>query len=707
MNGLISRTSLRFTVVLSACLLTGFVTGANYHGLNVGGLFSTTEMNYSKIAWISDTFNTKNISLATIDYPASEIQSQEIKVAEFHLPTKAISRRRVATLRHQKPHHHNFELLDSVVAKIKVVQSYDLYQDYRTASSKMKERFLYVMTMPASAPVSIAIAASSADMKPVSPAPATVIQVVQKSKSAKTARTKMSTPKMNTQKYIPTVEEALAEVKIEREEPLPAVTQVNKEPMTTESVKQIHSSENIAEINTGLFSTQEKAAAQDQLLNQHIQNYVLLKEPVKKVLPIYAINTKPQAVVPSPPEDEIDHNNDVDQQLEHEMAPIQDTLVANKACEVLPKLRLLKPINNKDAENIQICPAQKEWISKSWGDHGWVKATLDDYFPLLAHYPQSNSNDALLLDQNSVALLAIKSGIHYERGMGMVLGVLPTGYKIEFSGRSEEVQYFELSEKKYFVILNVEPGAGVTELVSSNDQNENATIFTPVLADTITYLDLVAPVTRDIAVKVVKTTDNKNENKEDKSADLSGLTVGVSTQTQVQAITQTNGMAVLRNVKLVPGYPMYVDVSSKLNGEKSYQYRYELKKRTRNGVFVLKQYPENEIFQWLRQIKANISDQSGMIFGEFNRKRLDGFKKNYTTRVESISEKFGLVAKNYTVLWNEKLSEQDPLEGDRPRFLSVQVPEGLAQTHLINESNQIIQTSLIPVSPRVINVISE
>jgi len=294
--------------------------------------------------------------------------------------------------------------------------------------------------------------------------------------------------------------------------------------------------------------------------------------------------------------------------------------------------------------------------------------------------------------------LAIKAGVHITHGTGMILGTLPTGNKIEYSGGSaEEVQYFDLNGKKYFIILNVEPGAGVVGLTSGVDSDIDATVFTPVVSDTITYLDLIEPVLRDISVKVVKEEKTIQE----------GLLVAVSTQTQVQAITLSDGSATLKNVKLVPGYPMFVDVSSKYNGEKSYQYRYELKKRTENGVFVLKQYPEKEIHYWLKQVNTQLSDQSAMVFGEFNRKRLDGFKSNYSIQINSFAERSTLNAKTFTILWDEKLSETDPLEGDRPRFLSVQIPEGLAQANLVNEQNQIIQTSLIPVSPRVINVLSE
>ena len=428
---------------------------------------------------------------------------------------------------------------------------------------------------------------------------------------------------------------------------------------------------------------------EDQLLEQHIQSYVKKERAVTQQL------QKIEKIVEATADEEVP-TEAVSWASTVESSPQTD-------CKLLPKLHLIKPMQGGDVESIQICPEHNTWISKSWNGEGWTKVETEGYFPFLTYYPQINSNKTLLLDQNSVALLAIKSGVHFAKGMGMILGSVPQGYKVEFSGRAEEVEYFELNSKKYFIILNVEPGAGVTELVSEKNQNENATVFTPVLGDVATYLDFAAPVSADLPIKIVKNSNNKKTS----DFDVAGLTVGISTQTQIQAITQNNGTTILKNVRMIPGYPVFVDVSSKLKNERSYQYRYQLNKRTRNGVFVLKQYPEKQIYQWLKQIKTNLSDQSAMVFGQLNRKRLDGFKKHYAVKVESITENFGMIAKSYSVLWDEKLSDQEPLEGDHPRYLAVQGPEGLAQAHLVNENNQIIQTSLIPVSPRVINVVSE
>ena len=139
-----------------------------------------------------------------------------------------------------------------------------------------------------------------------------------------------------------------------------------------------------------------------------------------------------------------------------------------------------------DDKTNQINPEHNEWISKTWGCSGWIRSEYSDSIPTVTLHPAPNDGATLVLDQNSLALLAIRSGVRIAKGAGTVLGVLPDNYKVEFLGRSEDTEYFESNGRKYFAILNVEPGAGVLELEAQGNQNGNSTIFTPVFEDTVT-----------------------------------------------------------------------------------------------------------------------------------------------------------------------------------------------------------------------------
>jgi hypothetical protein len=164
-------------------------------------------------------------------------------------------------------------------------------------------------------------------------------------------------------------------------------------------------------------------------------------------------------------------------------------------------------------------------------------------------------------------------------------------------------------------------------------------------------------------------------------------------------------------VFITPGFPVFIDVSSKHNQEQSYTYRYQLKAAGLTShtktTYVLRQQDESLMHHYLKQVKQGLSDQSAMIVGSVARNRLDGFRNRYFVKTVAKSASFGLEPKDYSILWDGKISDSEPLEGDQPYFMSVQVPEGLSQIQILNEAKQIVYSTLIPISPRVIHVVSE
>jgi hypothetical protein len=347
----------------------------------------------------------------------------------------------------------------------------------------------------------------------------------------------------------------------------------------------------------------------------------------------------------------------------------------------------------------QICPEKLDWISKSWGAKGWIKVEGSRHLPTLTRHPAPADGPTLLLNEIQLGALFVRTGTKITRGMGIIVGRVPDGFKVDFAGRSEETEYFESNRRKYFAILNVEPGAGVVELQSEKAQEMNATTFVPVLEDVITYLDLSEPEVRDIGVRVTK-----NGSKDD--PEVAGLTVGLSTQTGIQAITRSDGTAVLKQVRLVKGFPAFVDINSRQGQENGYLYRYELTEPGPDGFHQVNQVAEKSLYKWLNQVKQGLSDQGAMVVGAYQRTRFDGFRNEYFAKVQPLTSKFGLEPLNYSVLWNGEISEADPLEGDLPRFMSVQVSEGLSQVSLTGPEGKPLKSDLIPVSPRVIHVVS-
>jgi len=536
------------------------------------------------------------------------------------------------------PNKSNIDELEILLSEVSTKESLD---DYKIASINMHQSLVTALNATSMKPEAVTISASSAE-------------ILNKDQLLLDVSEKAVEPVVTNRINLNT-----HELSIQEKGPIPQVVS------------------DLA-VQNQIGSTLESA-----LLNQHIDNQNILKESIQNQA---SLNNQKTEIS----DDEVETQETV-------------SLTANQAlngCKEIEKVKLSKPVDAINGENSQICPMRKTWISKNQSGSGWVKLETEGHFQTLIHYPQANSENVLLLDQNSVALLAIKSGVHFSKNLGMILGTVPQGHKIEFSGRADDVQYLELNSKKYFFLLNVEPGAGVIEVISEKNPSELASVFVPVLEETISYLDIGSPVSKEIDIKVKKESESNKD-------DLANLTVSLSTQTQLQTLTDASGKAELKEVKVIEGYPIFLDIGSKLNGERSYQYRYELVSKAKDGSYLVKQFSEKKIYNWLKQIQTKINSQSGMIIGSLDRKKIDGFKNHYYVKTSDINEKESLKPKTLTVLWDEKLSDKEPLEGDNPRFLTVQAPEGLTQVNIVNDSNKMLQSSLIPVSPRVINVISE
>jgi hypothetical protein len=404
-----------------------------------------------------------------------------------------------------------------------------------------------------------------------------------------------------------------------------------------------------------------------------------------------------------------DQEDDQNESLVSDQSIIKKTSSIPSKCDILSNHNFVKPGATLDS---QPCPADIEWISKEIinksGDnrlnHGWVKLNASEGYAVMTRHPAPNQGATLLLEQNAIALLALKSGNPISRAAGIIVGVLPPDHQIEFQGRGEDPIEFEVQDRKYFAVLNAEPGAGVIDIYNKKNLQQRASIFAPVLPGTVTYLDLAAVQQVEIRVEVYK-------RRLQRDPEIAGLAVRVSTQPEIKAITNSYGFADLKNIYNVPGFPFYVDVASQNTIERSTingsTYRYELKRPNRKGVYRLKQYPANQIAHYTNQHLAGISDQSSMLMGKISRKKLDGFKSYYTAQVESLTENFGLKTQSYSILHDDVISASDPLEGDLPRFMAVQMPEGISRIELKNEQNQVVYSSLIPVMPNFINVISE
>ncbi len=765
MNGIISDSASRFrrnkvvrrqfAAVLAGgiCLCSGFVFGMKVTpDTKLFHFLATKTLDYSQITWIKDSVSNQptfqaNGSLGALDDVKIEFQAFVLpETKPVHLLAQhSFEKKKVSSLSALKSvYQKTLQMLAK--REPKAPRKISRFRDFRVAAEALQAKFLYAVTSSSKMKVELAkadllfdtlfpkkpllqslivntrseatvkITQASAELvsdsvavqekvKPIKlvkhPKRTNAVKLIvadQKADDENIQVTEISYPhsdKMNNQLVNTQVKTPETHVYMSRAEQKPMLAGTENGP------KEVHFSADL--------SKAEKKKLENLLLNEELKTANAQQTALNNVVINNKIQAHAQASVPVKIVPNLYHSDppDTDDETEKDKRKVPDPSpnFTSSTCNILGSHVFMKPQGSETGKvDNQVCPEHKEWLSIDSSNRGWVKVSGTDVLNTLTRHPAANGEPTLLLDQNAIAFVAIKSGVHVAKGAGIISGVVPPGYKIEFTGRAEDAQYFDLAGKKYFIILNAEPGAGVLELESEKNQNLSTTVFTPVLEDTVTYLDLSEPKRVNIGVQIEK-------NSPTQASELTGLSVGVSAQKNLQAITRSNGQAVLKNVNVVKGFPLFIDVSSKFKDQPSYTYRYELNtshiKADQFKNFIVKQENELSIAKWLKQVHQGLSDQSAMVLGLYDRKKLNGFKSYYYAQTQSKTAKFGLEPKSFSILVDDKISTEEPLEGDIPRFMSVQVPEGLSQVQLLNEKRQIVEAQLIPVSPRVIHVISE
>lgn len=699
MNGIISEQPSRdtpapkplmiSTVILGTCLFGGFASGINITPSALAAMnpFRTETLHFDKIAWISHEVG-DGLKTMVMTYVEEQNKAESLTFTPYELSLEKIKRFHLRSLH---PDRSSFKKLDQAVHEIAQATHYDAYEDYQMAITRLRGEFSLALneTPGPLPPQIIAMTSSSAETVVATPVPPSPTKTRMTAQSLlkqdlyldppmlmpQTAPLSMATQTVSSQKIQPSAR-TQKPVRERIDQPVvmtpSKLNQKEKEKLTNE-----------------LLAVQISAQA-NQPYYQFLKREKIAQ--TTKVRPLIQINES--ASEPDPIEPQTLLGQNVKANFEAAASP------TNQCTQLSTQTFIMAGGNTSGDVATQVCAGEVSWISKPFSGSAWVKVSGDRYLSTMTMNPAPNGGSTLLLDSNALGLIAIKSGVHVTKGMGIIVGRVPDGFKISFLGRAEETEYFDSNGKKYFAILNAEPGAGVVELESKLNPNVSSTVFTPVLEDTVSYLDLTAPIVRSLKIKVVK-------NNAANDPEVAKLTVGLSTQAAIQAITRETGQAILKSVNLVPGFPVYVDVSSHTADSEGYTYRYELKHPQANGIYIVNQVAEKTIRHWLKQVKQGLSDQSAMVVGFLNRERLDGFKNLHTTQVESLTAKYGLEPINYTVLWDGKISLVDPLEGDIPRFMSVQIPEGLSQVKILNEAKQTVSSDLIPISARIIHVITD
>jgi hypothetical protein len=336
----------------------------------------------------------------------------------------------------------------------------------------------------------------------------------------------------------------------------------------------------------------------------------------------------------------------------------------------------------------------------------WLVARADGYWPTLgwlsSNASESSAARVPLVSRNTALFLAKLAGATRLSGdMGMLIGHIPAGWSLQFSGRSEAVVFLDkennlvsdATEKdRYFALINTAPGAHLLYMVGP-DGKEEAAIAVPVLEGTATYLELKVPERVDLSGYVF----------DGKSRLLKGVAekeIRVIGQSSKVALTDSRGRFKITGVLISGDYPIYLETES----ASKYTHRYRVERANMDRA-VLFQFHESQIEGWIRQLERGIGADGGMlvvglpnIFNKSDESALyPGLRPTLSNPTFS--------PETYSLTADDRLIENTSLEKESPRFISVEIPDGPGLAELKSKEQKTLWSKLIFSSPKVINVI--
>lgn len=673
------------TFWITTCLGTGFALGSK-----ATLPFQKKSIHFGELTWISEEARKAKISASAVQLNGQNSESAEVNIPAFE-PFQLQTQRTLTHRTQSKKARSGFRALELAIQGLRKAQLPRLaplpmgptvkdFIDYQQAAYWFSQDFVLALVPRQKSEIHPEIVLAA---RPASPGLNIQAVTIQKSSAEPIKRRRRAESKAKIVAVESPQPRALAPTL--KKQTLQAMVPRQQEPGLSQQLKK-------ALANT---LVEQQLAATKRLKNEPIQATQATSDLEPR---LQAENTR-KSQSPSLPKSI---------PVESEPRKKQEPLT----CSQLPHVGFYNGMNN------QVCPQTISWISKSGSFQsqfeGWLLAGDRNEHPTLSYYPAPNSHKTLILDTNSLILLGVKRGVRVTRGMGAIVGRAPTGFVPAFLGHAEKPEFFDLAGEKYFAILNVEPGAGVLELKSESEETKNetlsSTVFVPVLEDTITYLDLAKPETYQIKIKVLPAGIAQKSNH--LSTAPIEYSVGVSTTGALQGVTRPNGTLELKGVPLVPGYPVFVDVVSRSR----MTFRQALKNPDTQGVFTLSPPTDGSIRTWFKQLagpqKPSVAfEQGGILFSQWSTHLFDGFKNHYISKIKSLQQPWS--SRAHTVLWNGQLSEEDPIEADLPRVFAAPIPEGLARVSLVEEgsletnSTEELWSELIPVSPRVVHVITK
>ena len=323
---------------------------------------------------------------------------------------------------------------------------------------------------------------------------------------------------------------------------------------------------------------------------------------------------------------------------------------------------------------------------------GWKIAAAPQHWPTL-HWNPKGEHDVALPSYNTAQMLARLANVSIQPGTGIVVGRIPEGWSVEFTGRSESVVMLgEDRGMKGFAFMNAAPGAATLTLRSA-DLGDQASVALVVLPEHASFMDLSSITQRDWSGRVLDAS----------SASAKGLRdVSVSVLDQPQSVTVSGkaGRFEGGRVMVVGDYPVMIETTAR----DGFKHRYRVDPSSLNQLELFRM-SESQLQGWISQLEGGVSPDSGLIVGASPGLVHSVGDGRVFPKVHALLGAATLEPETYTVTESGELHVGSPLEISSPRFVGVQVPEGPVVVQAEDQHQDLLSSQWIVAQPGVVNVV--
>ncbi len=341
-----------------------------------------------------------------------------------------------------------------------------------------------------------------------------------------------------------------------------------------------------------------------------------------------------------------------------------------------------------------VCSHSGKWAKlqspEHWATLFWIESDLEG----LNHF-------APVISQNTALLLAKLGSLSLQTGAGIVFGQIPAGWSLGFSGRTETALYFDEKNglipnqssavSRKFILLNADPGAHL--LYMRDEHMSIVSVAVPVVNGQATYLGLVKPELKKISGQVL-------DGRSYQLKGLSGISVRVIGQEEKTAISDRSGKFQIANVLAVGSFPLYLESDDKTG----YRHRYRASPERLDNINLFRFRPK-QIERKLTQVEGGISSESGIVLAALPKVVQNFHGSGLYPSVTPLLKPTTLDPETYTLDSEERMLVHRAIEVDSPRFMAIQVPEGINLGKVEDKENKTAWSQLIISSPGIVNVV--